>query len=443
MPRDASHSLGGGQARLEHESTSSADVRGRALAVDERRSAPSGTRSENSADRETLSEGLAGAPEPTSVAPPQAGVLLRTDRRGCGQLIALPAVGARLGRGWEAEARVDDDGVSRLHARITLDDGRFWISDLSSKNGTFVDEQRVTAALLKDGSLVRLGARVCFRFSLVGEDEQRALSYLQELGHNDPLTHVYNRRHLEQHLAAELAFAERHATSISLILLDIDRFKAVNDEYGHPAGDQVLERVAAVMGEQIRVEDMLARYGGEEFVIVLRETPIAGAEALAERIRRAVAEVGIEISGVHSLRVTLSAGCASLACTGNANVDELVQLADRRLYLAKQQGRNRVVGAAPRLRTIPSPAPASTVPAVDLPASEVAPAERHPGSQVNQLDRMARAFEALPRELRLVVGLHHQENCSFAEIAAILESTEANVAELYRQARIQMLKSAA
>ncbi|HKO92549.1 MAG TPA: GGDEF domain-containing protein, partial [Polyangiaceae bacterium] len=266
---------------------------------------------------------------------------MRTDRRGCGQLIALPPAGARIGRCWEAEARVDDDGVSRLHARITHADGRFWITDLSSRNGTFVNGERVGTAALKDGNLVRLGSRVCFRFSLVEEDEQRALSSLQELGHHDPLTHVYNRRHLEQHLASELAFAERHATSISLILLDIDRFKAVNDDHGHLAGDQVLERVATIMGDQIRVEDMLARYGGEEFVIVLRETPIGGAEALAERIRRAVAEATVELSGALSLRVTLSAGCASLACTGNANVDELVQLADRRLYLAKQEGRNR------------------------------------------------------------------------------------------------------
>jgi len=394
---------------------------------------------------------------------------LRTDRRGCGQLIALPPAGARLGRSWDAEARVDDDGVSRLHAQVTFDAGHFWITDLSSRNGTFVNGERVARAALKDGSLVRLGARVSFRFSLVEEDEQQALSYLQELGHYDPLTHVYNRRHLEQHLAAELAFAERHATSISLILLDIDRFKAVNDEHGHPAGDQVLERVAAIMGDQIRVEDMLARYGGEEFVIVLRETPIGGAEALAERIRRAVAEAQIEVSGARALRVTLSAGCASLACTGNANVDELVQLADRRLYLAKQEGRNRVVGAAPRLRTIPAPAaPAPAAPAPALPSqttssqvvasqvvaspaassqsgaeSDVAPAEPHPTSQVNQLDRLARAFEALPRELKLVVGLHHQENCSFAEIAAILDSTEANVAELYRRARIEMQRSAA
>jgi hypothetical protein len=206
--------------------------------------------------------------------------------------------------------------------------------------------------------------------------------------------------------------------------------------------------VAAIMGDQIRVEDMLARYGGEEFVIVLRETPIAGAEALAERIRRAVAEAQI-ISGKHALSVTLSAGCASLACTGNANVDELVQLADRRLYLAKQQGRNRVVGAAPRLRTIPAPAapaPAVTttpVSARPLAETEAAQAESHPTRQVNRLERLALAFEALPRELKLVVGLHHQESCSFAEIAAILDSTEAHVEELYRRARVEMKQCAA
>ena len=148
---------------------------------------------------------------------------------------------------------------------------------------------------------------------------------------------------------------------------------------------------------------------------------------------------------MRALRVTLSAGCASLACTGSADVDELVQLADRRLYLAKQEGRNRVVGAAPRLRTIPAPppaAPAAASRAVSL-KPEVAPAAPHPASRVNQLDRLASAFEALPRELKLVVGLHHQENCSFAEIAAILDSTEANVAELYRRARIEMQRSAA
>jgi two-component system, cell cycle response regulator len=395
-------------------------------------------RSERGAERDTLIEGLSGPPaSDPSLRPagaqrraPQRGVLLRTDRRGCGQLIALPAEKQRLGRSWEAEGRVDDDSISRLHAEISVQEGGFFITDLASKNGTFVDDERVASAELHDGSLVRLGARVTFRFAVVEEDEQRALSSLQDLGHCDALTRVYNRRALEQHLAAELAFAERHSSAISLILIDLDRFKLVNDQHGHPAGDLVLERVAEVMSAQIRVEDMLARYGGEEFIIVLRETPIGGAEVLAERIRRAVAEASIDIGGGQALSVTLSAGCASLECGAGADPGELVQIADRRLYLAKQQGRNRVVGAAARLRSIPPP------PALTSDACE-------PPSQVHKVERMARAFEALSDELKLVIGLRYQEDCSFAEIAAVLDTTEQHAQELYEQARLQLQKSAA
>lgn len=435
MPRDAQHAAGGANA-VESDRASAEEQRSSAAAV-----ARSLARSERSAERDTLIEGLSGPPHPSE--PVRAGpvsrraVLLRTDRRGCGQLIALTPGGLRLGRSWEAQGRIDDDSVSRLHAEISIEQGAFFISDLGSANGTFLDDERITRAPLRDGSLVRLGGRVTFRFSVMEEDEQRALSSLQDLGHCDPLTRVYNRRHLEQHLAAELAFAERHASSISLILLDLDRFKEVNDRHGHLAGDLVLERVAGLILNQIRVEDMLARYGGEEFIIVLRETPVGGAEVLAERIRRAVAEAVIEISPEQTLRVTLSAGCASLACSSGAGAGQLLEIADRRLYLAKQQGRNRVVGALPRLRSIPPPA---------LEAQPDAAPELHEGeppSQVHKLERMARAFDQLSEELQLVLGLHLQENCSFAEIAAILDSTEERVRALYEQARAELRPSAA
>lgn len=389
-------------------------------------------------------EGLARASERAGEAR-SSGVLLRTDRRGCGQLIALDG-NLRLGRAWEAGARIEDDSVSRLHAEICREQGEFFISDLGSANGTFVDGQRVTRAPLRDGSVVQLGSRVTFRFSVVEEDEQRALSSLQNLGHHDPLTGVYNRRHLEQHLAAELAFAERHQSSISVILLDLDHFKQINDEHGHPLGDVVLERVAEVVASQIRTEDVLARYGGEEFIIVLRETPLGGAEVLAERIRRAVAAHRIPLSAERALLVTLSAGCASLACTGGAGVEQLIQIADRRLYMAKQQGRNRVMGATPRLRSIPPPAAGSSS-QTELPAASqtelTAASEMEPPSQVYRVERLARAFDDLPRELQLVVGLRCQENCSFAEIAAILGCGEQRVLELYREARLRISQSAA
>jgi two-component system, cell cycle response regulator len=426
MPRDASHPTGGVHAVVEHERTRTEEpaVRSSAAVV-----ARSLARSARGAERDTLVEGLSKPPESRHDAP-RRGVLLRTDRRGCGQLIALPAQRLRLGRAWEAEGRIEEDSVSRFHAEIGGDDAGFSITDSGSANGTFVDGERITRAQLRDGSLVRLGSRVTFRFSVVEEDEQRALSSLQDLGHYDPLTRVFNRRHLEGHLAAELAFAERHSSSISLILFDLDRFKQVNDEYGHPAGDLVLERVAELMTSQIRVEDMLARYGGEEFVIVLRETPIGGAEVLADRIRRVIADTPIEVSEGRSLRVTVSAGCASLACTTGADAGQLVQTADRRLYLAKQQGRNRVVGSAPRSRSIPPP--------VAEP-----PPDQEPPSRVHRVENIARAFDALPEELKLVLGLRYQENCSVAEIAAILDRSEEQVQQLCEQGRALLRQCAA
>jgi two-component system cell cycle response regulator len=398
-------------------------------------------RSERESERDTLIEGLSRPPQSSgsldrcadqAQGAQQRGVLLRTDRRGCGQLIALTSEKLRLGRSWEAEGHIEDDSVSRLHAEISVDQGAFFITDLASANGTFVDGERIASAPLQDGSVLRLGTRVSFRFSLMDEDEQRALSSLQDLGHCDPLTRLYNRRHLEQHLAAEFAFAERHSSSISLILLDLDRFKQVNDQHGHPAGDLVLERVAERMTSKIRTEDMLARYGGEEFIIVLRETPIVGAEVLAERIRGAVAETPIEIAPGVSISVTLSAGCASLACSAEAGLEQMLELADRRLYLAKQQGRNRVIGALSRLRSIPVPAP-------ELDSEN----DDEPPSQVRQLEQVVQAFDQLPEELKLVVGLRYQEDCSFAEIAAILDSTEQRVQELYEQARLRLRPSAA
>lgn len=341
MPQNPSHGLGGGETVGEIEGAAGNHPHRRSIAA--ALSQNMARQSARAAERDTLIEGLRGQPAP-SAPPVRAAVFLRTDKRGCGQLMPLSLARTRLGRSWQADARIEDDAVSRLHAEVSVDGGHFIIADLGSANGTFVNERRVERVRLDDGNIVRLGSRVTLRFSVMEEDEKRALSYLHELGHYDPLTRVYNRRYLTQHLASELAFAERHHTALSLILIDIDRFKTVNDNHGHQAGDRVLEEVAALAAGQIRTEDVIARYGGEEFMIVLRGTPIIGAEVLAERVRRQVSQTAIEISGGPALHVTLSAGCASLECTGGVRVDELIRLADQRLYRAKGAGRNRVVG---------------------------------------------------------------------------------------------------
>jgi two-component system, cell cycle response regulator len=428
MPRATSQAPGG--VDFENREEGTAEPKRLARSTAEALAENAVHQSERHAERETLIEGLRGGPAVSTAPPPRAAVFLRTDRRGCGQLLGIGQATTRLGRSWDADARIEDAGVSRVHAEVSADHGAFFITDLGSANGTYVNEQRIERAQLSDGSVVRLGTRVTLRFGLVEEDEKRALSYLHELGHYDPLTRVYNRRYLVQHLATELAFAERHQTSISIVLLDIDRFKQVNDEHGHQTGDQVLERVAGIVAAQVRTEDVVARYGGEEFMVVLRETPVGGAEVLGERIRRAVAETVITTSDGDALQVTLSAGCASLSCTGGRRLADLIQVADRRLYQAKDQGRNRVVGAGRRLASIPPP----IVPEL---------ADGEPVSSTKPVDGLARAFDALPEPLRIVVGLHFQERCSFAEIAAITDTSEDRVHEMFQAALSKLREMAA
>lgn len=167
---------------------------------------------------------------------------------------------------------------------------------------------------------------------------------LYESSTRDPLTGADNRRNMDSRLQAEIAFAQRHRRPLSVILLDIDHFKSVNDRYGHPAGDAVLKSVAGVVRGQLRTEDAFARYGGEEFVIVLRDTTVVQAALVAERVREKIAKTSIEIGG-GAINVTVSAGCAALACSLGTSTEDLIGVADKRLYKAKRGGRNRVVSS--------------------------------------------------------------------------------------------------
>jgi len=165
---------------------------------------------------------------------------------------------------------------------------------------------------------------------------------LEMLAHTDPLTAVLNRRALTERLVAELERVKRYESTVSLLLIDIDHFKRVNDSYGHLVGDDVLTDVGALLQSAVRSVDVVARYGGEEFVIVLPETGVVGATSFAERIRELVEDHQFSHAGGSDLRLTASVGVATYPSPGLDSVEDLLAKADQALYRAKAEGRNRV-----------------------------------------------------------------------------------------------------
>lgn len=262
-----------------------------------------------------------------------------------GQVFALDGTDHVIGRGTDADVWVEDSGVSRRHARVTCRaDGRYVVEDLASTNGTFVGARRVEASELRPGDRLQLGPSLVFRFAITDDAEEELQRRLFESSTRDGLTRLYNRKYFTERLMAEVAYARRQRVKLAVLLLDLDGFKAMNDTFGHLAGDMVLRLVSAQMQRLIRLEDLLARWGGEEFVILARSTGKTDAVGLAERIREAVAELEIPIvEADRPLQVTLSAGVASLQDVApEGGPTELLALADARLYAAKAAGKNRV-----------------------------------------------------------------------------------------------------
>lgn len=172
----------------------------------------------------------------------------------------------------------------------------------------------------------------------------RAIAHeaLERLATTDGLTGLANRRVAMERLRDELARGQRHNHATSIVLLDVDHFKSVNDTHGHHAGDAVLRRVSSVLREAGREIDLPARHGGEEFLLILPETPLDGAVRVAERLRSRLAKARTELEDGEVLRVTASFGVAAAAGLREEGVDELLQRADEALYAAKESGRNRV-----------------------------------------------------------------------------------------------------
>lgn len=243
-----------------------------------------------------------------------------------------------LGRDPGCAVRLFADDVSRRHARISRDVEGHLLVDLDSTNGTWVNGREVRVHRLQAGDRVRLGGFVA-RYVAAGDPEGRQLADLALASRRDALTGLPNRRAFEEDLAREASRAARAGTPLAVVVLDVDRFKAVNDTHGHAAGDAVLRAVAARAAGAIRAGDLLARVGGEEFGILLPAADLARAVDAAERIRTTLAALPVEAAGI-ALAITASFGCAALA--RGETPEALVARADARLYEAKGAGRNRV-----------------------------------------------------------------------------------------------------
>ncbi len=257
-----------------------------------------------------------------------------------GRRIELGDAELAIGRGAENGLVLEDPEASRRHARIVADAGGHRVVDAGSRNGTWVNEAQVEGRTLANGDHVRIGSTI-LKYFAGGDPEPRYHDELRGLAMQDALTGASNRRHLLDVLDREVARCPRHGRALSVLLLDIDHFKQVNDTFGHAAGDEVLRRLAGVIAPMVRREDCFARHGGEEFALVLPETPVESARLLAEKIRRRVEEERFEVGG-RRVELTVSVGVAALA--GAEAPAELLGAADAHLYEAKRAGRNRVAG---------------------------------------------------------------------------------------------------
>jgi diguanylate cyclase (GGDEF)-like protein len=260
---------------------------------------------------------------------------------GMGARYALTDTPMVIGRGNDCDIRINDHSVSRRHARIQPGADGYYAVDLQSTNGTFVNDVPASICKLKDGDYLRVGNCI-YRFLAGGNVEAEYHEEIYRLTIIDALTDIHNKRYLLEFLDRELSRSARYGRPLSLIMIDLDHFKAINDDLGHLGGDFTLREIASCVKGNVRKEELFARYGGEEFAIVLPETTLEGAIVVAERVRGQVEQRRFQYEG-KTYPATVSVGVAATNGEEALTPNDLINKADEKLFEAKHQGRNRVV----------------------------------------------------------------------------------------------------
>jgi diguanylate cyclase (GGDEF)-like protein len=244
-----------------------------------------------------------------------------------------------LGRESDADIVINDSRISRVHCAFEVSRAGVTVADAGSRNGTFVNDVRITdPSPVHVDTRIRIG-RTLLKVTHKAEEEIRIEEEMFREATTDSLTGLPNRRWFFEQAGTALAHAKRHGPPLSLLVLDLDHFKRVNDTYGHAAGDAVLVETAALVREVKRQDDLLCRYGGEEFLLILQGTSRPNAVTFAERLRERLAAHAVR-TGRGTLRVTASIGVAELR--KDDTLESLFKRADKALYRAKEGGRNRV-----------------------------------------------------------------------------------------------------
>jgi diguanylate cyclase (GGDEF)-like protein len=246
-----------------------------------------------------------------------------------------------IGRSSKSDVQVDQESVSRSHAKILNTGKTIILRDLGSTNGTYVNDELIDEYVLRDGDFIKIG-RTIFKFLSGGNIENAYHEEIYRLTTVDGLTQIYNKRYFLETLEREISRAHRYHRDLALIMFDIDFFKNVNDTHGHLAGDSVLKQLASVLRGRIRREDIMARYGGEEFAIILPEINVVNALVFAEKVRKLVDKTPFKFEDT-KIPITVSVGVAAIAPEVQSTAD-FIRVADEKLYQAKQEGRNRVCG---------------------------------------------------------------------------------------------------
>ncbi len=260
------------------------------------------------------------------------------------EIVRLKKSRTLIGRDLSCDITLEDTAVSRTHAAIDCEDTGYFASDLGSRNGTFVDDQLLRdRRRLTGGELIRTGGTI-MKFMASMDEEAQYHAVVHELMTRDPLTNSFNRSFLMSLLEKLLTRCRRSGHDLSVIVLDIDFFKNVNDTWGHLVGDEVLRIFCERLRSTLEPTHSLCRLGGEEFVVIAAGIPLTEAAMIAERLRLATSAQPFQTrSGI--VNVTCSLGVAQFDALTTTTVDQLLSVADRCLYAAKKSGRNCVRSA--------------------------------------------------------------------------------------------------